>query len=329
MGCLKLAYRSEAEILIHRDSQNENTVLRCGCNAVKQSKNRVRWYDYGARFYDPQIGRWNVVDPMAGEKLWETPYHYCSNNPWNMIDVSGMYDGWYLTYGNEMKYDPLVTSQQYMIDNEIDGIFMGMDNVEAHLTNGDGFIGYANGDYGISLPDISVSANAYKYDPSATFAFCDMFEKTLFNTTATVASLPFTELSLAASSFSSAAADFGIQMSANEFNIGEWNISSTIGNAFLKNPFSQSAFGSAFNIRPNNIIQGNYLNNSLLGQKSFSTFAFETGVGGVFNYTGREGVKGLGFDSFPARIAAETPALFLNNSISLSIMNYINYQRNK
>ncbi len=44
MGCLKLAHRSEAEIPIHRDIEEENTVLRCVWNAWEQSKNHVRCY---------------------------------------------------------------------------------------------------------------------------------------------------------------------------------------------------------------------------------------------------------------------------------------------
>jgi len=56
MGCLKLAYRSEAEIPIHRDSQKSEPVLRCVWNAGEQSKNRVRWYVSGKNATCIKIG---------------------------------------------------------------------------------------------------------------------------------------------------------------------------------------------------------------------------------------------------------------------------------
>jgi hypothetical protein len=49
------------------------------------------WTDYGARWQDPQLGRWHSIDPLAEKYYAWSGYNYVGNDPINMVDPDGRY----------------------------------------------------------------------------------------------------------------------------------------------------------------------------------------------------------------------------------------------
>ena len=85
----------------------------------------LNWYDFEARMYDPLIGRFLTIDPLANNAPAWTPYNAMWGNPLRFVDPTGMWstdhievklndDNTYTIVGGEVNADKNI----YLVDDE-------------------------------------------------------------------------------------------------------------------------------------------------------------------------------------------------------------------
>jgi RHS repeat-associated protein len=126
MGCLKLTYEPVLKVITRTE---QNTLSREGKSRAGLYKYKfngfelqdelgLNWYDYKARNYDPALGRWMNIDPLAETSRRYSPYTYCLNNPIYYIDPDGMQaDDWKDKNGKTLNQDQLNKVKVYIFYN--------------------------------------------------------------------------------------------------------------------------------------------------------------------------------------------------------------------
>jgi len=85
-----------------------------------QDEFALNWYDYGARMYDPALGRWHVPDLLTEKYPSVTPYVYAMNNPVTLVDPDG-HDVVFHQSGTDKARHQKLTTAMKMLESTVEG----------------------------------------------------------------------------------------------------------------------------------------------------------------------------------------------------------------
>jgi len=193
LGNVRLSYRDAngdgtiamTEILEKNDyyplglKHKNNSVANSTTSALKYKYNGkelqdelgLNMYDYGARNYDPALGRWMNIDPLAEISRRWSPYNYAYNNPVYFVDPDGMMaDDWKTDSNGNMVYDPNLTKENASTQLGIGEKYVGK---SAFQDNGNGTSTIYNEggskDVAVNLSNVTINPERSSYVSSGAY----------------------------------------------------------------------------------------------------------------------------------------------------------------